>query len=126
MVTNSQKFSQFTILDIVDNKEVFSIYFEMKELFNGNYIIKINDKIYKCYLIEDGHIIHISIYDNDTQIGELVKPQIVIDAKDKYRVYLKDEYSYLANAIMMLALYLDRLKFNSNYIKHKGVNITYS
>lgn len=126
IVTKSQKFDQFIILDVTNNTEVFSIYFEMKELFNGSYIIKMNDKIYNCYLIEDGYIIRMPIYDGDVQIGELLKPQLVINAKDEYRAYIKDEYSYLANAVMMLALYLDRLQFNSSYIKYKGMEITYS
>lgn len=126
LVTKSQKFDQFTILNASTNSEEFSIYFEIKELFNDSYIIKKNDKIYNCYFIEDGHIIHIPIYDGDIQIGEFLKPQVVIDAKDNYRVYLKDEYSYLADAIVLLALYLDRLMFNSSYIKYRGAIITYS
>ena len=69
----------------------------MNGVWNGCIIVKYKDMIYKCYSVEDGYIRHICIYNDDTQIGELLKPNVVVDGKDEYRIYLKDEYSYLNN-----------------------------
>ena len=120
-----QKFYQINVLN-QKNVECFLIYFMMEELFKGTYIIKINNKQYNCFYVEDGYVIHVLIYDEATQIGELLKPQVVINGKDEYRVYLKDEYQFLNDAITMLALYIDRICFNSMYIKNKSQTLRYS
>lgn len=122
--TNSQKFNEFSI---VDNNGInqFSIYFQMQELFKGMYIIKKDNKYYTCYPVSDGYIKHISIYDDQNQIAELLKLNIVTDGKDNYRIYLKDEYDFLADALSMLAIYLDRACYNSSYIKNQSQTITY-
>lgn len=37
----------------------------MKEVWNGYYVIKYKDVIYKCFSIEDGYIKHICIYKDE-------------------------------------------------------------
>ena len=125
LVTKSQKFNQLKFTNLNDNDEI-SIFFEMNGVWNGCIIVKYKDMIYKCYSVEDGYIRHICIYNDDTQIGELLKPNVVVDGKDEYRIYLKDEYSYLKDALSMLALYLDRTEYNSSYLENNGARISKS
>jgi len=125
IATNSQRFNQYMITDSNGN-EKFSVYFEMQEIFKGSYIIKMNDRILNCYEIEDGYAVHFPIYDGDKQVGEILKYQFRTDGKDTYRAYLFDEYQELSDAISMLILYLDRMKYNSSYISCKGTEFTYS
>jgi len=126
LVTKSQKFDQFIVVDNDTSNDLFSIYFHKKEIFYTNYVISMNGDIYNCYSIGDGYIIHFPIYKDDIQVGEMIKVQVKYDAKDTYRIYLKEEYSYLADSLMMLALYLDRLNYSSSYIKMRGQEIRYT
>ena len=119
LITNSQKFNQFKFIN-KDNNEKILLFFEMKEIWNGYCVIKYKENFYNCYSVEDGYIKHVCIYKDDTQVAELVKPNIIIDGKDTYRIYLKNEYDYLADACTMLALYLDRTEYNSSYLKNKS------
>ena len=57
---------------------------------------------------------------NTVQIAELLKPNVVIDGKDKYRIYLMDEYNYLSDSLSLFALYLDRTNYNSSYLKNNS------
>ena len=125
LVTKSQKFNQLKFTNLNDNDEI-SIFFEMSGVWNGCIIVKYKDTIYRCYSVEDGYIRHICIYNDDAQIGELLKPNVVVDGKDEYRIYLKDEYSYLKDALSMLTLYLDRTEYNSSYLKNDSVRISKS
>lgn len=124
LVTNSQKFNQYKFVDNQDNVK-FEIYYEQVEIGLGSQVIKMDNKFYNCYGVRDGYISHLSIYDEDLQVGELLKPNVVIDGKDNYRIYLKKEYSYLADSLAVLALYLDRIAYNSSYIANESQTVTY-
>lgn len=117
LVTGSQKFYQ---LSFFNKESEINIYFEITGIWNNYYIIKCNSKIYKCYEIHDGRFNHICIYDEDNQVGELLKPNVIIEGKDEYRIYLLDNYKFLADAISFFALYLDRTKYNSSYLLNKS------
>ena len=117
LITNSQKFYQLKFINQNNNEDDVSIFFEMKEVWNGYYVIKYKDVIYKCFSIADGYIRHICIYKDEIQIAELLKPNVVIDGKDEYRIYLMDEYNYLSDSLSLFALYLDRTEYNSSYLK---------
>ena len=121
LATKSQKFCQIKFINNTDGSEIY-IFFAMEAVWDGKFIIKLNDKIYKGYSIEDGYIRHVCIYDDETQIAELLKPNVLIDGKDTYRTYLKDEYANLSDAIVMLSLYLDRTEYSSSYIKNKSIS----
>ncbi len=121
---DSQKFYQLKIIDIYGN-ELFSIYEEMKEIWLGCHILKVKEKFYKCYSVEDGYLRHVMIYDDDKQIAELLKSNVVMDEKDTYRIYLKDNYNFMANAISFFALYLDRTEYNSSYLKIQSQVVEY-
>lgn len=117
LITGSQKFNQ---LLFISNNKTIKIYYESKELFNSRYVIEVDDKKYFCYSIEDGYIRHFPIYDGEIQIGEVLKSNVVIDAKDEYYCYLKDEYEKLSDGIVALLLYLDRSEYNSSYLVNKS------
>ena len=123
LLTGSQKFYQLKFINQNDNDEI-SIFFEMNEIWNGYNIIKYKDKIYKCYSVEDGYVRHVCIYKDDVQIAELLKPNVIIDGKDEYRIYLMDEYSDLKDSLSMLSLYLDRKEYNSSYLKNESKQIS--
>lgn len=124
LFSDSQKFYQLKIIDI-DGKELFSVYGEIKEIWLGYHVLKVKEKFYKCYSVEDGYLRHVMIYDDDKQIAELLKSNVVIDGKDTYRIYLKDNYSFIADVISFFALYLDRTKYNSSYLKIQSQVIEY-
>ena len=69
----------------------------MKKVWNGYYVIKYKDAIYKCFSIEDGYLRHICIYKDEIQIAELLIKKLVEtrnyhthgDSKHKYPLYFK-------------------------------------
>lgn len=113
LVTDSQKFNQ---LLFVSNDRTIKIYYEEKAIWDNRYVIEIDDKKYFCYSIEDGYIRHLPIYYGDTQIGEALKSNAVVDCKDEYRCYLKEGHEGLSDGIMALLLYLDRSEYSSSYL----------
>lgn len=121
LVTGSQKFNQLVFKSI--NKE-FKVYYESNEVLKGSYIIEYNGKKYNVYSVEDGYIRHFPIFINDIQIGEVLKSNVVYNAKDSYCCFLKDEYEELADGIIMLFLFLDRFEYNSSYYMVESTNIT--
>lgn len=125
LVTGDQKFDQFTFKNQNDFSEI-NIYKEAKTLSFDRLIMKVNSEYYQCYEVEDGNIFHIIVYDNDKQIAELLKPNVVIDEKDQYRIYLKEKYEFLSDALSILALYTDRLKYNSSFLYNRSEYAKYS
>ena len=120
LVTGSQKFNQ---LLFISNSNTIKIYYEVNDIMNSRYVIEINDKKYFCYSIEDGYIRHFPIYDGETQVGEALKSNVVIDAKDEYSCYLKEEYELLSDGITALLLYLDRSEYSSSYLVNKSYSL---
>ena len=123
LVTGSQKFNQ---LLFTSNKNEIKIYYEENAIWSNRYVIEINDKQYFCYSIEDGYIRHFPIYDGETQIGEALKSNVVVDGKDEYCCYLKDDYTSISDGIVMLLLYLDRSEYSSSYLVNKSYNLSKS
>ena len=121
LITGSQKFNQ---LQFVSNKNIIKIYYEENEIWSNRYVIEFNDKKFFCYSIEDGYIRHFPIYDGELQIGEALKSNVVIDEKDEYCCYLKDEYSTLIDGIVALLLYLDRSNYSSSYLVNKSYTLS--
>ena len=121
LITGSQKFNQ---LLFISNKNVIKIYYEEKSVWNYRYVIEINDKQYFCYSIKDGYITHFPIYDGETQIGEALKSNVVIDGKDEYCCYIKDDYINVSDGIVALLLYLDRSEYSSSYLVNKSYSLS--
>lgn len=123
LVTGSQKFNQLFFLS---EKSTIKIYYEENAIWNNRYVIELDGKRFFCYSIEDGYIRHFPIYEEDVQIGEALKSNVVIDAKDEYCCYLKDGYEFLADGIVALLLYLDRSEYNSSYLVNKSYTVSRS
>ena len=121
LITGSQKFNQ---LLFISEKNIIKIYYEEVAMWSNRYVIEVNDKKYFCYSIEDGYIRHFPIYDGEIQIGEALKSNVVINGKDEYRCYLKEEYESLSDGIVSLLLYLDRSEYSSSYLVNKSYNLT--
>ena len=121
LIAGKQKFNQ---LLFISDKNIIKIYYEEKAIWDNRYVIEINDKQYFCYSIEDGYIRHFPIYDGETQIGEALKSNVVIDAKDEYCCYLKENYENISDGIVALLLYLDRSEYSSSYLVNKSYNLT--
>lgn len=121
LITGSQKFNQ---LLFTSEKNIIKIYYEEKAIWDNRYVIEINGKQYFCYSIEDGYIRHFPIYDGAIQIGEALKSNIVVDAKDEYYCYLKDSYENISDGIVALLLYLDRSEYSSSYLVNKSYNLS--
>lgn len=125
LVTGSQKFNQIKFVNKKNNNEIL-IYDEAEAIWKSYYNIKVGGKGYLGYSVADGYFIHICIYDGDTQVAEFLKPQIVTNGNDEYRIYLKDNYNHLADALALFALYVDRNGYNSSYLKAQGQQLRYS
>lgn len=119
LITGSQKFNQFSFVN-QNTGEIIDIFNEAENLFFDYIVIRSNNRYFKCYEVDDGHINHIVIYDDNIQIGELLKPNVVINGKDQYRIYLKEKYSFLSDSLSILALYVDRLRYNSSYLYNRS------
>ena len=63
------------------------------------------------------------IYEAEKQVGELLKSNIITDGKDEYYIYLLDQYKDISDAVMALALYLDRSQYSSSYIVNKSYSL---
>ena len=120
LFTGSQKFNQ---LLFKSETNTIKIYYEENDIWKNRYVIEVNDKRYYCYSVEDGHIRHLPIFDDEKQIGEILKSNIVIDAKDEYCCYLKDKYKNIADGIVALILYLDRKEYSSSYIVNNSYTL---
>ena len=118
LVTGSQKFNQLLFTSKTNN---IKVYFEEKEIWKNRYVIEMDGKKYFCYSVEDGYIRHFPVYDGEKQVGEILKSNVVIDAKDEYCCYLKDEYKNIADGIVALLLYLDRSQYSSSYLVNKSL-----
>lgn len=123
LVTGSQKFNQ---LLFCSDKNVIKIYYECNDILDNRYVIELNEKKYFCFSVEDGYIRHMPIYDDEVQIGEILKSNVVIDEKDEYVCYLKKGYESLADAVVALMLYLDRSRYSSSYLINKSYKFTKS
>ncbi len=117
LITGSQKFNQ--LLFVSDNNDI-KIYFEENDIWKNRYVIEVLDKKYYCYSVEDGYIRHFPVYDGDTQIGEALKSNVIVDGKDEYYCYLKDGYDNLSDGVVALLLYLDRIEYSSSYLVNKS------
>lgn len=117
LFTGSQKFNQ---LLFTSNNNTIKIYYESKEFLNSRYVIEVDAKKYFCYSIEDGYTRHFPIYDGETQIGEALKSNVVINEQDEYWCYLKEGYEKLSDGIVALLLYLDRGEYSSSYVVMKS------
>ena len=121
MVTGNQKFNQ---LMFISNNQTIKIYYEENGIWDNRYVIEINNKKYYSYSIEDGYIRHFPIYDGENQIGEALKSNVLVDFKDEYWCYLKNEYDFLSDAIVALLLYLDRSQYSSSYLANKSYDLS--
>ena len=117
LVAGSKKFNQ---LLFISKKNNIKIYHEKRGASESRYVMELNEKQYFCYSIEDGYIRHFPIYEGNTQIGEALKSNIVIDGKDEYRCYLKNDYKKISDAVVALLLYLDRSEYSSSYVLNKS------
>lgn len=121
LITGSQKINQ---LLFVSKDNTIKIYYEAKGILDSRYVIELNDKKYFCYSIEDGYIRHFPIYYGAIQVAEAVKSNVVIDGKDEYFCYLRQEFETLCDGIIALLLYLDRSEYSSSYLVHKSYTLT--
>ena len=120
---NSKRLSKYTILT-KENMEECTIVFPTARLLIEKYMLQKDNKIYDCYINFNGYFMNISIYDKDIQIAELVKLNAVRDAKDEYKIFLKDEYINLANTLIAFSLHVDRILYSREFSKNT-TNVTY-
>lgn len=120
LATDSQKFNQLIFQSM--NHDI-KIYYEKNDIWKSRYVIEFNHKLFFCYYVEDGYVKHFPIYEGESQIGEALKSNVVIDRKDKYCCYLKDDFSFLADAVVCLLLYLDCNLYSSSYLVHQSYTL---
>lgn len=104
--TGNQKNNIYRIYDKNEN-EVGKFY----ELINGiadtKFVVDYNNTHFICYDKSVGKTRHLMIYQDETQIAEIVKPLAVIDNKDCYYLYLLDEYQDFKDILLFFVIFFD-------------------
>lgn len=117
LITKSQKFNR---LVFKTNQRDINIYYEERNIWDNRYVIEIGDKSLYVYMVEDGYINHLPVYEGDVQVGEVLKSNVLIKGIDKYCAYLVEGKESYAFALSAFILYLDRFIYSSSYLVEKS------
>ena len=126
--TGEQKSLIFNIFDAQNN-----ICGKFYKLTNGfldtKYVIEYGNYTLKSYDISVGKTRNISIYKDDLQIAEILKPLSVSDNLDYYYLFLLDEYSDLEIILSFFTVFFDYQNYSNNgevVSNKKEVSISYT
>jgi len=128
LVTGEQKKGIYWICD-GENNICGRFYKAKNDVFDAKFVIEYGVYSLKCYDVAAGKTRNIMIYNEGTQIAEMVKPLSSVNNLDEYYIFLLDEYSELAPVISFFAVYFDR-KYYANSgeiaVKKKRVSVEYT
>ena len=115
IIMGKQKGNIYNIIDKENN-----ICAKFYKLINGfldtKYVIEYNDLILLCYDKSVGKTRNISIYNNDKQIAEIVKPLTRVNNLDNYYIFLLEQYSNLEIIISFFTIFFDYLNYSESEI----------
>lgn len=100
---------QTRICDVMhpNGNEVATFSFDRNGFLNSCYTLKSGANTLKAYTISKSSYEYISIYLDDTQIGQINKSLLVWDNLDHYTLYLLDEHQNLADLLSLFIIYFD-------------------
>ena len=128
VVTGDQKKLIYKILDKEENtcgefSKVTNGFFDTK------YVIEYGKYKLKSYDISVGKTRNISIYKDEIQIAEIIKPLSVSNNLDCYYIFLLDEYSELETILSFFTIFFDYQNYSNKgeIVAHKDeVSISYT
>ena len=126
--TGEQKGHIFNIFD-AKNNNCGKFYRLINGFLDTKYVIEYGDYILRCFDISVGKTQNISIYNDDLQIAEIVKPLSVSNNLDYYYLYLLDEYSDLETILSFFTVFFDYQNYaNAGEVvgSKKEVSISYT
>ena len=128
MFTGEQKSNIFNIYD--NKNDICGKFYKLTNGFlDTKYVIECNDYSLKSYDISIGKTRNISIYKDELQIAEIVKPLYTVDNLDSYYIFLLDQYSELEKIISFFTIFFDYQNYSNSgqlVYKKKEVKIRYS
>lgn len=127
-VTGEQKSLIFDILDA--NGQNCAMFYKLTQgLWDSKYVIAYAARNFTCYDISVGRTRNIVIYEQDTQIAEIVKPLTVSDNLDVYTIFLLDSCCDLESIFAFFTVVFDHLHYGNRgevVAKKKEVQFQYS
>ena len=105
-VTGEQKSHIYNISDN-ENNNCGRFYKLTNGILNTKYVIEFDKYTLKSYDISIGKTRNVLIYNEDTQIAEIVKPLSVSNNLDTYYIFLLDEYKELEVIISFFTIFFD-------------------
>ena len=129
LFAGGQKSFIFNILDSKNNA-CGRFYKLTNGFFDTKYVIEYGDYTLKCYDISVGKTRNISIYKENLQIAEIVKPLTVLNNLDCYYIFLLNEYSDLETILSFFTVVFDYQNYaNAGQVvankKHVKIKYTY-
>ena len=122
LFTGKQKSKIFNIID-KNNNVCCKFYKLINGLLDTKYVIDLNDEGLICYDKATGKTRNISIYKNDKQIAQIVKPMHRMNNLDAYYIFILDSYQNLAPIISFFTIFFDFLEYSDSEIVAKGEEI---
>ena len=114
--------------DVIDNSNntCGSFYKLKKGFLNSNFVIEYDNSLLNCYDVSIGKARTVSIYKNDFQIGEIIRPLRKTPISEKYFVFLLDDYNSLEKIISFFTIYFDYEGYHDTDVMEPTVEYTYS
>ncbi len=127
LFTGSQKFDQYKVLDGT-GQETGAFYKEATELFGRKLILQYADRMVIGYKVDAGKKEVVCFYENDRQIGQLTKPNYVVDNLDQYMLHFVDGYEDWIAVLSLFTVYFDHIYHGNAGNMRIGVStsVTYS
>lgn len=117
----------YSIID-KDDKVIGSVYTELKGFWDGKIMLQLGEKAIVGYRKSMGKMELISFYDaeTDSQIGQLMRPNKVVDNKDRYMLHFVDGYDTYLPVMAFFTVYCDFLWHNNTGEAMMGTKIQYN
>lgn len=107
---DSKNVRLYSVIDNVGNT-VGAFYYEQAGVGDRKLVMQYGEKVLACYLKEAGKKEIVSIYDGEVQVGQITKPNCVINNLDQYLAHFTDNFSY-SEIISLFVIYYDFIFHN--------------
>ncbi len=128
LFTGKQKSLIYQVLD--GNGAVCGTFYKLTKAFlDSRYVIQYKDYKLRCYDVSVGDTRHLSVYDKEKQIAEIVKPLSVENNLDFYLIFLLDEFADTGAVLSFFTVLFDYLYYSGSgevVVHKKEVSVRYS
>ncbi len=128
LFTGSKKIACYTVSDY-NGQQHGAFYVEFSELMKYKMVIEYRGKYISCFKRSMGKREVVSFYKDEVQVGQLTKPNCVVNQLDQYYLHFIDGYEEWTGILAFFVIYYDFLYHNSNGQYSKSsyqANITYT